>query len=225
MKKSSRMCSYLFNSYGICDIILYSGDCIPRWMFILEEKPLVNEEIKNKIDETIKEIWLKNIPKDFDGGYIINEDCLKMSLCYHLRRKLASLLKENNLRIYTEKYFPGMRKKPDIIIAEMREDFEENTLYSSIREEDVVALLELKFTSDTTQSTANWMKEDLKKLKEYVQKGKLQCQLYFVVIYEIECEWLHWLDKRSTNNWAANRVTELDAGYIDGVMQYEVHSY
>ena len=34
-------------------------------MFILEEKPLVNEEIKNKIDQTIKEIWLKNIPKDF----------------------------------------------------------------------------------------------------------------------------------------------------------------
>ena len=186
---------------------------------------MVNEEIKKKIDQTIKEIWLKNIPKDFDEGYIINEDCLKMSLCYHLRRKLASLLKENNFRIYTEKYFPGMKKKPDIIIAEMREDFEENTLYSSIREEDVVALLELKFTSDTAQSTADWMKEDLKKLKGYVQKSKLQCQLYFAVIYEIECEWLHWLDKRSTNNWAANRVTELDAGYIDGVMQYEVHSY
>ena len=74
MKKSSRTCSFLFNSYGVCDIILYSGDFIPRRMFILEEKPLVNEEIKNKIDQTIKEIWLKNIPKDFDEGYIINED-------------------------------------------------------------------------------------------------------------------------------------------------------
>ena len=50
------------------------------------------EDITKTIDQTIKEIWMKNIPKDFDEGYIINEDCLKMCLCYHLRRKLATLL-------------------------------------------------------------------------------------------------------------------------------------
>ena len=186
---------------------------------------MIKKSVQKQIDATIKEIWSKNIPKDFEEGYIINEDCLKMSLCYHLRRKLASVLRENNLRIYTEKYFPGMKKKPDIIIAEIRDDFEENTLYSSIREEDVVALLELKFCSDTAKSTSDWMKEDLQKLKEYVQKSKVQCQLYFAVIYEVECEWLHWMDGRSTNNWAAGRVTELDAGWINGNMEFEVHSY
>lgn len=186
---------------------------------------MIKKSVQKQIDATIKEIWSKNIPKDFEEGYIINEDCLKMSLCYHLRRKLASVLRENNLRIYTEKYFSGMKKKPDIIIAEIRDDFEENTLYSSIREEDVVALLELKFCSDTAKSTSDWMKEDLQKLKEYVQKSKVQCQLYFGVIYEVECEWLHWFDKRSTNNWAAGRVTELDAGMINGNMEFEVHSY
>lgn len=186
---------------------------------------MIKKSVQKQIDATIKEIWSKSIPKDFEEGYIINEDCLKMSLCYHLRRKLASVLRENNLRIYTEKYFPSMKKKPDIIIAEIRDDFEENTLYSSIREEDVVALLELKFCSDTAKSTSDWMKEDLQKLKEYVQKSKVQCQLYFAVIYEVECEWLHWFDKRSTNNWAAGRVTELDAGMINGNMEFEVHSY
>ena len=190
-----------------------------------EKMPMIKKSVQKQIDATIKEIWSKNIPKDFEEGYIINEDCLKMSLCYHLRRKLASVLRENNLRIYTEKYFSGMKKKPDIIIAEIRDDFEENTLYSSIREEDVVALLELKFCSDTAKSTSDWMKEDLQKLKEYVQKSKVQCQLYFAVIYEVECEWLHWFDKRSTNNWAAGRVTELDAGMINGNMEFEVHSY
>lgn len=183
------------------------------------------EDITKTIDKTIKEIWMKNIPKDFDEGYIINEDCLKMCLCYHLRRKLAILLKENKLRIYSEKYFPCMKKKPDIIIAKMREDYSENSLYASIHEEDVVALLELKFTSNTARSTADWMKEDLQKLKYYVQKSKLKCQLYFAVIYEVECEWLHWLDGRSAKKWAANGVTELDAGWIDGQMQYEIHSY
>lgn len=186
---------------------------------------MTNREISRKIDQTIKEIWLKNIPKDFDEGYIINEDCLKISLCYHLRRKLATLLKENNLRIYTEKYFPEIKKKPDIIIARIRDDYEENDLYTSIREEDVVALLELKFKSDPAASTENWMKDDVWKLKEYVQNSKIDCPLYFAVIYEVECSWLSWLDGRSTNNWAANRVTELDAGYIDGKFEFEINSY
>lgn len=186
---------------------------------------MINEEIQKKIDKTIKEIWLNNIPKDFDQGYIINEDSLKMSLCYHLRRKLATILKENSLRIYTEKYFPDMKKKPDIIIAEMREDYIENSLYESIREEDVVALFELKIKSDTSPSTVEWIKDDLRKLKEYVWKSRMQCPLYFVVIYEVECDWLHWLDGRSTKKWAFDRVTELDAGWINGCMRYEVHSY
>lgn len=186
---------------------------------------MISKEISRKIDQTIKEIWLKNIPKDFEEGYLINEDCLKMSLCYHLRRKLATLLKENDLRIYTEKYFPDIKKKPDIIIAKIREDFQEDSLYSSIREEDVVALLELKFKSDTAVSTESWMKDDVWKLKEYVQNSKIDCPLYFAVIYEVECSRLSWLDGRSTNNWAANRVTELDAGYMDGRMEYEINSY
>lgn len=186
---------------------------------------MIQKCVQKQIDTAIKEIWSKNIPKDFENGYIINEDCLKISLCYHLRRKLASVLKENNMRIYTEKYFPVMKKKPDIIIAEIREEYSENTLYDSVREEDIVALLELKFRSDTAKSTSDWMKKDLQKLKEYVQKSKMQCRLYFAVIYEVECEWLHWLDGRSTSSWAAGRVTELDAGWIDGKMKFEVHSY
>ena len=186
---------------------------------------MIKKSVQKQIDVTIKEIWMKNIPKDYKEGYLINEDCLKMSLCYHLRRKLASVLRENNLRIYTEKYFPGMKKKPDIIIAEIRDEYPECSLYASIREEDVVAVLELKYRSDTAKSTSDWMKEDLQKLKTYVQKSKLQCQMYFAVIYEVECEWLHWMDGRSTNNWAAGRVTELDAGWIDGNIEFEVHSY
>ncbi len=186
---------------------------------------MIKKSVQKQIDETIKEIWLKNIRKDFAEDYIINEDCLKIALCYHLRRKLAGVLRENNLRIYTEKYFPGMRRKPDIIIAQIREDYPENNLYDSVREEDIVALLELKFRSDSAKSTSDWMRRDVQKLKEYVQKSRMQCQMYFAVVYEVDCVWLHWLDRRSTNNWASGRVTELDAGKIDGVMKFEIHSY
>lgn len=186
---------------------------------------MVKKAVAKEIDQIIREIWMKNIPKDFNEGYIINEDCLKMSLCYHLRRKLASLLKENNLRIYTEKYFPRLKKKPDIIITQIRKNYKENSLYSSIHEEDVVVLIELKFRSDTAQSTEKWMRNDIWKLKQYVQKSKLRCPLYFAVIYEVECSWLNWLDGRSTNNWAAGRVTELNAGWNNGRMKYEINAY
>lgn len=99
----------------------------------LKEIPMISKEISIKIDKAIKEIWMKNKPKDLSEGYIINEDCLKMALCYHLRRKLSTVLKENDLRIYTEKYFPGIKKKPDIIIAQLRDEYEENSSYTSIR--------------------------------------------------------------------------------------------
>lgn len=186
---------------------------------------MIKKSVQKQIDATIKEIWSKNIPKDYKEDYLINEDCLKMALCYHMRRKMATLLKENNLRIYTEKYLPELKKKPDIIIAEVKNEYKESNLYDSIHPENVVALIELKFQSDTTQSTADWIKEDIKKLKEYAGYQTLICPLYFAIIYEVDCEWLHWFDKRSTNNWAAGRVTELDAGWINGNMEFEVHSY
>lgn len=45
------------------------------------------------------------------------------------------------------------------------------------------------------------------------------------MIYETECVRLSWLDRRSTERWAKGRVTELNAGYLDGVMTFEVNSY
>ena len=43
----------------------------------LKEVFMISKEIGIKIEKAIKEIWLKNIPKNFSEGYIINEDCLK----------------------------------------------------------------------------------------------------------------------------------------------------
>ena len=105
----------------------------PVAKYKFNEIPMISKEISIKIDKVIKEILMKNMPKDFSEGYIINEECLKMILCYHLRRKLSAILKENDLRIYTEKYFPGIKKKPDIIIAQLRDEYEGNSLYTSIR--------------------------------------------------------------------------------------------
>jgi hypothetical protein len=62
---------------------------------------MVKKSVVKEIDRIIKEVWIQNIQKDYQEQYLINEDCLKMAMCYHMRRKMASLLKENNLRIYS----------------------------------------------------------------------------------------------------------------------------
>ena len=72
------------------------------------------------------------------------------------------------------------------------------------------------------------MKSDKAKLKKYFENFEnlpYNCQYYFGVIYETECWRLNWFDKRSTNNWAKGRLTELNAGYLDKQMVFEVNSY
>lgn len=45
---------------------------------------MVKLAVLKKIDKEIKVALDRNIPKDFDEGFIINENYLKISLCYHL---------------------------------------------------------------------------------------------------------------------------------------------
>lgn len=66
---------------------------------------MISKEVSIKIDKAIKEIWMKNIPKDFSGEYIINEDCLKTVLCCHLGRKLSVILKENDIKFIQRNTF------------------------------------------------------------------------------------------------------------------------
>ncbi len=185
---------------------------------------MVKKSVIKEIDKTIKEIWRDNIRKDYRNDYLDKEDTLKCDLYYHMRRKLDKLMRDNNLRIYTEHVFSEPRYRADIVIVEIDPDLNYNRLDDAVV--SVVALFELKFTSGYDDRTAEWVKNDFWKFKDYLNIGGLsECQFYFATVYEVECEWLHWLDARSTNNWAAGRVTELDSGYIDGEMLFEVHSY
>ena len=90
---------------------------------------------------------------------------------------------------------------------------------------DIAAIIELKYDGGNAMSTSDYIKTDMPKLKEYIRSLNYDCQYYFGVIYETDCEWLHWFDKRSTNNWANGRLTELNAGYLGETMYFEVNSY
>ena len=123
----------------------------------------------------------------------------------------------------SEFVFQELKLRADLAIVEM--DFERDSYYVGDYVSDIVAIIEIKETSGTDFSTTNWVKNDIQKFKRYLQEGHLNCQCYFAVIYEEECSTLRWMDKRTTNKWAKGYVTELDAGYIDGKMRFEVNSY
>lgn len=184
---------------------------------------MLSQELLNTIDRVIKKTWINDVSKDYADWYLLKEDSLKCCMYYHLRRQLDSLLQENNLRIYPEFYFSDLAYRADLAIVQIDPDCENEYLAKAIT--DVVAVIELKYTSNASVGAATWVKKDITKIKNYIQSGKLNCQFYFAVIYEVECASLRWMDKRSTNNWASGYVTELDAGYIKDEMQFEINSY
>ena len=184
---------------------------------------MIDQSIIEEIDRAIKETWLNEIPKDYDAGCLLKEASLQCSLYYHLRKKLNNLLEENNLRIYPEYHFAKLNYHADIAIVQIDSTIAKPHLRDKVI--DVIAVMELKYDGGNSIRTATAIRNDLQKIKNYIQSGKLLCQYYFAVIYETECVSLNWLDRRSTNNWAKGCVTEMNAGGLDGYMYFEVNSY
>lgn len=186
---------------------------------------MVSQDVITEIDRIIKSVWVKEIKRDYRNGALLYEDSLKCSLYFHLRKKLDKILKENNLRIFSEFTFPGLKYRADLVIVEIDPDWWEKDQFLRSSILSYVAIIELKYTDGVDLATENWIKADFRKFKRYFQEGGLDCQFYFAIVYEAECSCLNWLDKRSTKKWANGRVTELDSGWIDGTMLFEVNSY
>jgi hypothetical protein len=102
-------------------------------------------DTKKMLQSTIVEIWKNEIKYDYDNNFIINEDTLKVSFCYHLRNKLTdSFLLENNLRIITELEIKKLNYRVDIAIVKVHEEREKFFHYSEYID-SVLVLIELKF--------------------------------------------------------------------------------
>lgn len=184
---------------------------------------MVKKTVIKEIDKAIKQIWLEDIQGDYRNNMLLREYSLECSMYHHLRVKLEDLLLENNLRIYPEYVFSAPKYRADLAIVQINPHADG---YLGDIVTDVIALFEMKLTSGTDDATVEWVKNDIWKFKDYMtEAGLTDCQFYFTTIYESPCKWLQWMDARTTNNWAFGRVTELDAGLIDGEMVFEVHSY
>lgn len=187
---------------------------------------MIAKEVMTEIDRVIKSVWVKDIRRDYMNGTLLYEDSLKCALNYHLRKRLDKLFRDNHLRLYGEYTFPGLKFRADLVIAEIDEAWDiSRSLKESVT--DIAAIIELKYTNGAESSTDGWIRNDLQKFKRNFQTGGYDCQFYFGVIYEVECSSLSWVDGRSVacGTWGYGRVTELDAGYINGTMMFEVNSH
>ncbi len=185
---------------------------------------MVNKRIIKEIDKAIKEIWKNEIAEDYIEKYLLREDSLKSALYFHMRNRLDDLLYENNMRIFTEYWISSLKYRADMVIVKVENS--DDYAYIADAVTDIVAVIELKYKANGDEATAAEIKQDIWKFKDYVQVGGMtETQFYFGVIYEVDCDYLQWMDNRSINNWADGRVTELDAGYIDDKILFEVHSY
>lgn len=183
---------------------------------------MITKNVRRTIDRVIKMIWLKEICEDYGNGSLLREASLQSSLYHHLRSHLEDILKENHLFIYPEFYIPELKYRADMAIVQM--DLSADGILSQ-RVSDIAAIIELKYEGGAAQGTLDVIKYDLQKMRHYAKQMGEDCQFYFGVIYETECVSLHWLDRRSTEHWANGCMTELNAGYLDGIMSFEVNSY
>lgn len=185
------------------------------------------EQIMKQIDYAIKMAWCEDISNDYSNSYLLKEDTLKNAFYYHIRKRLDNLFQMMDIRMYTE-YNEGYIKKnnmrADIAIVEVDKNSDE--YYLGDRINNVLAIIELKYGTST-----DYICSDVEKIKIYKNiKGLENCQYYLGFLNENGyTSRQYWLDKRQSNNWARNCVTELDACryeyYREGEMAFSVYSY
>ena len=185
---------------------------------------MTKQAIENIIDETIKEIWMNEISKDYNDRWLLKEDTLKNAFYYHLRRYLGELFDQNDIRIFTEftdDKFSGTNFRPDIVIAQM--DFDRKSDYYGDDVMHCLAVIELKYKNSLTP--AKVILDDYSKLYKYVEELKLDCKLYMATIWEREDNESFWEPEES--EWAKGRLTELNASFKRNTqkMRFEVQEH
>lgn len=167
----------------------------------------------NKLDQIIKNTWLKDIKDDYDHNLILNEDTMKNAIYFHLRKYFESTPEFNDLCIFTECTcygFSSLSYRPDMIIVDTKSD-------------EIVAVFEMKYKSKYCYKVEDLVYRDFKKLKSYMNTLDTvhqKCQYYVVAITLGDFDRANWLDERS--KWAKGKVAELIAYEPNGVLEFQV---
>ncbi|MBO5550413.1 MAG: hypothetical protein J5966_00505 [Lachnospiraceae bacterium] len=180
---------------------------------------MTKKSIIKELDREIKETWLDEICREYGDGHFLLEAGLQCAYYHHLRNRLDGFLRDNGLFLYPEFYIREFGYYADLAIVSMDMAVDSEHLQDKVSE--IFALVELKIGG-----SKSYIKTDLPKIKDYVQNLSHDCQVYFGVIDENAVNsGLRWLDGRSIGHWPEGWFTELDAGWVEDKMFFEVNSY
>ena len=180
----------------------------------------MNTDVLNQIDNALKYIWEYYIKQDYDKKHLLKEDTLKNALYFHLRNKLSALLEKHNLRIYTEFtdcLFKETKYRPDMVIAEITPDSEEEYLGNWVTK--IISIIEIKYQSDSFSAIKN-IESDYDKIYWYINNLSFDGKYYMATIWEAEDSATTWIRKNAA--WAKGKLTELNASYENDEMRFYV---
>ncbi|WP_078427645.1 hypothetical protein [Alkalihalobacterium alkalinitrilicum] len=120
------------------------------------------KQLQLLIDQTIKDVWVKNIFEDYQSSYLLKEDTLKNALYYHLRNQLQSILAKYNLRIFTEFHYKGVIADLAIVVLNGLDD---HTGHLKDEVIDVLAIIEVKYKHGGSLAP---FENDLEKVNNYI---------------------------------------------------------
>ncbi|MBQ3528065.1 MAG: hypothetical protein IJA52_05890 [Clostridia bacterium] len=172
----------------------------------------MNKQIQ-KLDATIKKIWVKNIADDYNNDLVLNEDTLKNVLYFYLRNYFEKSPDFKDFCIYTEctQYgFSQLNYTPDMVVIDKNSN-------------KIVAVFELKYKASNCYKVEDLVIRDFHKLKAYMDALDTvhsECQYYIAAITLGEFDRANWLDGRS--KWAKGKVAELIAYEPNGIIKFQV---
>jgi hypothetical protein len=184
-------------------------------------------DIKKKIDKTIKFIWKEKISNDYFSDHLLQEDSLKNAFYYHLRNELGDgFLKRHRIRVFTEFHLSKQElEEPfrgDIVVVRVKPLKEmEWGYFVNERVEDIVAIIELKYKSCTSNKDFH---DDIEKMRKYVKGLKSNKPLLYTgFIHEQDhpVKETSWISTKDQSTWAKGRLCELNANRNEGTSEFE----
>ncbi len=169
----------------------------------------MDKQIFDTIHKRIHYVWEEKIKEDYKNGWLLKEDTLKNALYHHLRTELSEFFTQHNLRIFTEftdNVFTGTHKRPDMVVA-------------TADTKECLAVIEIKYKQ---ANVIDPIYDDYDKLQFYVDQLNTNAHFYMATIWESFDRPTSWIRKNAA--WAKDRVTELNASYINGT-DYEPQFY
>ena len=179
----------------------------------------MDKHIQHQIDSILKYIWMYDIKRDYDCGYLLKEDTLKNALYFHLRTKLSALMEKYHLRIYTEftdDLLKGTKRVPDLVVVKADPD---SPYVWGDAVTEIVLIMEIKYKYGRGASV-DAIANDFEKIKWYTENLDSDCLYYMATIWEENDEDTSWIRKNAA--WAKGKLTELNASYEKDQMRFYI---